>query len=95
MRCHTGHKFRCVKCSSAYNCKYKLQQHYLWKHGCVLTAGDNLEQSDQLKWVGQASGDHMKQFDQLRWFEQPPQADALKQFDQLRSIGQPPHSSSC
>ena len=33
MRCHTGQKFRCNMCSAEYNCKYKLQQHRLLKHG--------------------------------------------------------------
>ena len=33
MRCHTGQKFRCNMCSAEYNCKYKLQQHRMLKHG--------------------------------------------------------------
>lgn len=33
MRCHTGQKFRCGMCRAEYNCKYKLQQHRLLKHG--------------------------------------------------------------
>lgn len=33
LRCHTGNKFRCDRCDSDYNCKYKLQQHKVLKHG--------------------------------------------------------------